>query len=64
MRSIINQRMIERAVRAAHKAGSPPSSIECHPDGKIILCFGGSKTDPEDHLDREMEQWRRKNAAN
>lgn len=63
MRSAINQRMIERAVRAAHKAGSPPSSIECHPDGRIVLCFGDSKTDPEDQLDREMEKWRRTNAT-
>lgn len=63
MRSPLNQRMIERAVRAAHKAGSPPSSVECHPDGKIVLCFGGSNTDPDEHLDREMEQWRAKHAA-
>jgi len=56
--------MIERAVRGATKAGSPPSSIECHPDGKIILCFGGFHPVQEDLLDREMEQWRRNNADN
>lgn len=64
MRSPLNQRMIERALRAAHKAGRPPSSIECHPDGKIVLCFGESKVSAEGGLDHEMDQWRRRNAAN
>lgn len=63
MRTSLNQRMIERAVRAAHKAGCPPSSVECHPDGRIVLCFGASNSGPDDGLDREMDQWRRKNAA-
>lgn len=63
MASPLNQRMIERAVRASCKAGMPPSSVECHPDGKIVLCFGGSKPDLDDGLDREMEQWRRRHAA-
>jgi hypothetical protein len=54
--------MIERAVRAAHKAGVPPTSVECHPDGRIVLCFGESKVGPEDGLDQELEQWKRKNA--
>jgi hypothetical protein len=61
--SKISQRSIEKAVRAARKAGCPPTSLECHPDGKIILCFGGSHPVQEDLLDREMEQWRRNNAA-
>jgi hypothetical protein len=64
MRSLLSQRMIEKAVRAAHKAGTPPSSVECHPDGRIVLCFGESKVSAEDGLDREMDQWRRNNAAN
>jgi hypothetical protein len=63
MRTPLNQRMIERAVRAAHKVGCPPSSVECHPDGRIVLCFGASKASPDDHLDREMEQWRHRNGT-
>ena len=64
MRTPINQRMIERAVRASCKAGMPPSSVECYPDGRIVLWFGGTQVTAEDGLDREMDQWRRKNAAN
>jgi hypothetical protein len=64
MRSNISQRMVERAVRAAIKAGLPPTRTECHPDGTIILCFGDSKVSVEDGLDHEMEQWRRKHATN
>jgi hypothetical protein len=64
MKSPLNQRMIERAVRGALKAGLPPTAIECHPDGKIVLCFVGTKVSVEDGLDREMEQWRRSNATN
>jgi hypothetical protein len=55
--------MIERAVRASCKAGMPPSSVECHPDGRIVLCFVGSNTDPDAGLDREMEQWKRSNGT-
>jgi hypothetical protein len=64
MRSPLNQRMIERAVRASCKAGMPPSSVECHPDGKVVLWFGQSKASTEDGLDQELEQWKRKHAAN
>ena len=64
MRHPLSQRMIERAVRASTNAGMPPTSVECHPDGKIILCFGETKVSAEDGLDLEMDQWRRKNAAN
>lgn len=63
MRSPLNQRMIERAIRAAHKAGTPPTSAECHPDGRIILCFGQATASSEDTLDREIAQWRSKHAA-
>lgn len=63
MRSAINQRMIERAIRASSKAGHLPTTVECHPDGRIVLCFGVSEPDSEDALDREMEQWRAKNAT-
>jgi len=62
MRSPTSQRMIERAIRAACKAGHPPSSTECHPDGRIILCFGGSQVEAGDVLDQELEHWRRKHA--
>ena len=63
MRAPFNQRMIERAVRAAHKAGHPPSSVECHPDGRIILCFGPSQVSEDDALNREMQRWRSGHAA-
>jgi hypothetical protein len=62
MRALISQRMIERAVRAAHKAGSPPTSVECHPDGRIVLCFGQPPVDAEDVLDRELMEWKHGNA--
>jgi hypothetical protein len=63
MRSLLNQRTIERAVRAAHKAGRPPSKVECHPDGRIVLCFGHTPIDAEDTLDRELMEWKRGNAT-
>jgi hypothetical protein len=56
--------MIERAVRASCKAGMSPSSVECHPDGRIVLCFGESKASVDDGLHEELEQWKRKHAAN
>lgn len=58
-----SQRMIERAVRAACKAGLPPSRVDCHPDGRITMCFGAIESDPDSTLDREMEQWRRSNGT-
>lgn len=61
MKTPLNQRMIERAVRAAHKAGYPPKSIKCHPDGLIVLCFGDSEGDPDLGLDHELEEWKRSN---
>jgi hypothetical protein len=57
------QRDIERAIRAACKAGHPPTATECHPDGRIILCFGGPKVEAGDALDQELEQWRSKHAS-
>jgi len=56
--------MSELAVRAANKAGFPPSNVECHPDGRIILCFAETKVSTEEVLDLELEQWKRKNAPN
>ncbi len=64
MPSPLNQRMIERAMRAAHKAGTPPTSVECHPDGKIILCFGQTNVSEDEVLARELDQWRASNATN
>jgi hypothetical protein len=64
MRSVVSQRTIQRAIRAAHNAGMPPSSAKIHPDGTIVLCFGESKVSADDGLDREMDQWRRNNATN
>jgi hypothetical protein len=64
MRSAINQRMIERAIRACSNAGYLPNTVECHPDGMLVLCFGESKVSTEDGLDQELEQWKRKHAAN
>ena len=60
--SPIKQQAIQRAVRAACKAGMPPTKAECHPDGRIILCFGETKVSDEDALDLEMERWRRDGA--
>jgi hypothetical protein len=53
------QRDIERTVRAAQKAGLPPTALECHPDGRIVLCFGEFKVSSENGLDQELERWRR-----
>lgn len=57
MWSALNQRVIERAVRASCKAGMTPSSLECHPDRRIVLCFGESKTITQVALDREVTHW-------
>lgn len=55
---------LEKAMRAAGKgAATLPSTVECHPDGRIILCFGQTLTSAEDALDREMAQWRSKHAT-
>lgn len=58
MVAALKQRNIERAFRAAAKAGLSPTSADCHPDGKLVLCFGESKVSAEDSLDREMAKWR------
>lgn len=62
MRTAIRQQAIERAVRAACRAGLPPTKAECHPDGRIVLCFGESKVSVDETLDLEMERWRRESA--
>ncbi len=64
MASPFKQRDIERAMRAARRAGLSLTSTECHPDGRFILCFGHSEIEVGDHLDQELEEWRRKNAPN
>ncbi len=64
MAAPLKQRAIEKAIRASSKAGLLPTSVECHPDGKIVLCFGESKVGTDDGLDQELEQWKRKHAAN
>lgn len=58
-----NQRSMERAMRAAQRAGLPPTGAEFHPDGRIVLWFGATTANTDDALDAEMEQWRRTNAA-
>jgi hypothetical protein len=62
-RAPILQRDIERAIRAARNAGLVPTSTECHPDGKIVLCFDERKLDPNNALDSELETWRQASAT-
>ncbi len=53
------QRSIERAARAARNVGLKPIGIECYPDGKVVLCFDGGKSEVGDDLEAELKTWRR-----
>jgi hypothetical protein len=59
MQAFPKQRAIESAVRAACKAGLTPTSAQCHPDGRIVLCFDERKVTADDALDAELEKWKR-----
>jgi len=59
----VSQSKIERMLKGAAAAGFVPSAVECHPDGRIVLCFGEAAASAESALDRELTEWKRKNAA-
>lgn len=56
----ISSSKIERMLKGAAAAGFVPSAVECHPDGRIVLCFG--EPSEEDQVAKELSEWKRRDA--
>lgn len=58
----MKQKEMERAVKAAIKAGLAIGRVEIRADGTLVIFPKGEEV--PDSLDSELEQWRRSHATN
>jgi hypothetical protein len=59
----LSQRDIERAVRAAIKAGMPVGHYEVRQDGTLAIYAQGHDPVPLNTLENELAEWRKTNGS-
>lgn len=59
----MKQKDMERAIRAAVRAGVTIGRVEIRADGTLVIVPRGEEAGDPDLLDSELEQWRRSHAT-